>query len=1324
MGKKKGAAGVDGGVARCPGAGCKTRLQGDKVARCSQCGVRTCNLHVYPIEHDCASLKKTGASYGTNGNAAGFTVVKAGKAKKDEKMSEEDKKKQDTQDQALLDELKDESAPERLLKEVLSADLSPKALQSNGLLMKALESDSKQVSKALSGSVSRKIVALAKDQGTVADAMTRLLDAMDQYATMAKKLHATEESRGASIVALLAAFVAETGKEMGQILQKSIDQTNCNNEKLSKAISNDLVKAAANAKWDGLTTEELQQEAVPILLALVDQVWNVVEDDDSSRTKLGTCITALVSVCGIPTCGEALLLENLLPALEQPKQTQKLLGSMRIVQLLTKELGVFVMPFLISADFLEKAFDAYDNTAATGRSAIKKALMQVMDKLDPRGVRLAVPILMHGLESPSWRVKQLSLQLLSALGKRKATQLFRELPVLVPTVMECVRDTKKQVSDAARETIDNLGNLVSNPETINLLPWLLDALKDPEHKVEPCLDELMDTTFVNSVDAQSLAFIIPVVLRGLREGSAEVKLKGSVTTGNVCALVADVHDMRPYYSLLMPELKKLTEHSRPRVREMALQAKTSLQEDLSMTKRRSSQSSRDNGQNVAASVAVGSSGAAALAGDAEALSFLSEKLLAFGIRQKLGDIIFEYMSSACKMFLFDMLEDIDEDMPRKMVTRQVSKIAEDGIFPFLEHIMEDHDPLIETLVDAFWIAQGKQLVGDEGHRGEDEKDYIVYIPSIILAFASRVLLKRASIFLERGHRYSIVGMNGTGKSTLCTRLAKRDIHGFPPDVSVYFVEHEINEDDQDLTVLGYMQRDLVAKVTSHGPSFSKKGASKKNKKSAQDMIDLSEERMLAVLDEVGFTEELKQKPVMALSGGWRMRLAIARSMLYDPDLLILDEPTNHLDAGALNWLKHYLAGLKDTTIVLVSHDYEFVDFVATDIVHLADEKLTYYSFGFSDFQKERPEIVAALPKKDDKDAGEKKATAIDLMAAAAQNDDEATALTAGIKPIFFPEGSKLEGIAHRGKPIVTMQNVSYKYPDTDKWVFRDVSVKLTLNSRVAIRGPNGAGKSTLLKIIVGENEVNEKEGHSGKFWKHHNLRTAYIAQHSMHHLEDHIEMTPVQYVQSRFYEGRDKEASKLITTRLTPQDEERMEELGEIAEVMSRVVRSRKVYYEVRKNGRQEKGNNKDFRSLEELEEMSKEKPHVIKLVRLFDEKLKFASSGVDLRPVTTEEIIKHLKDFGIDSEIAQRKVRWMSGGQRARLVLAAAMWIKPHMIILDEPTNYLDAETIAALTFALKNFRGSVLLISHHEAFVDAIANELWHLRDGKVVVESLKNN
>ncbi len=207
-------------------------------------------------------------------------------------------------------------------------------------------------------------------------------------------------------------------------------------------------------------------------------------------------------------------------------------------------------------------------------------------------------------------------------------------------------------------------------------------------------------------------------------------------------------------------------------------------------------------------------------------------------------------------------------------------------------------------------------------------------------------------------------------------------------------------------------------------------------------------------------------------------------------------------------------------------------------------------------------------------------------------------------------------------------------------------------------------------------------------WKHHNLRVAYIAQHSMHHLEEHVESTPLAYIQDRFYLGRDKELAKLATLALDDGERELMTQRGEIEEIIGRAERGKQLWYEVVKVGRK-----KDDTVWEPLEFLSKMSPYVLKLVKNYDEKMKAMASGVDIRPLTAEEVKRHLADFGINEDLvrgcaclakvwldpcnagsdtdaalggqAVSKIRRMSGGQKSRLVLAAALWGKPHIIAL-----------------------------------------------------------
>ena len=197
-----------------------------------------------------------------------------------------------------------------------------------------------------------------------------------------------------------------------------------------------------------------------------------------------------------------------------------------------------------------------------------------------------------------------------------------------------------------------------------------------------------------------------------------------------------------------------------------------------------------------------------------------------------------------------------------------------------------------------------------------KSEAMVELKGIILAFPGCILLKQSDLIFHRGHRYALLGNNGTGKTTLLHRIGQKDIHGFP-DISVYFVTHEIDPRQASVSPVEWM---------AMGDSTSLSGARGSKGKSQNELLGL--------LREVGFTDDLLAKAVTELSGGWRMRLAIARSMLHSPDLLLLDEPTNHLDRAAVEWLTAHLQNFK-ATICVVSHDYEFLSKVATDIVHLS-----------------------------------------------------------------------------------------------------------------------------------------------------------------------------------------------------------------------------------------------------------------------------------------------------------------------------------------------------------------------------------------------------
>lgn len=218
----------------------------------------------------------------------------------------------------------------------------------------------------------------------------------------------------------------------------------------------------------------------------------------------------------------------------------------------------------------------------------------------------------------------------------------------------------------------------------------------------------------------------------------------------------------------------------------------------------------------------------------------------------------------------------------------------------------------------------------------------------------------------------------------------------------------------------------------------------------------------------------------------------------------------------------------------------------------------------------------------------------------------------------------------------------------------------------------------------------------------------------MHHLESCIEASPAAYIQRRFAGGEDKELNAMERMKLTPEDKEMMKKRGAICEIVDRVMKGKSMHYGCLKTG-QYPPDKVEWLALTNLKHQD---DYVQKLIRNCDEVIKARNSGQLLRPTTLEEVLSHMDDFGISGDLAKGKIKRMSGGQKARLVLAAAMWQRPHFICLDEPTNYLDNDTLAALTHALKTFRGGVCTISHNEAFVANLCDEYLKVEDGEVSV------
>jgi len=446
---------------------------------------------------------------------------------------------------------------------------------------------------------------------------------------------------------------------------------------------------------------------------------------------------------------------------------------------------------------------------------------------------------------------------------------------------------------------------------------------------------------------------------------------------------------------------------------------------------------------------------------------------------------------------------------------------------------------------------------------------------------------------------------------------------------------------------------------------------------------------------VGFTDQMQNNGVHTLSGGWRMKLALARAMLQKADILLLDEPTNHLDVINVAWVQNYLLNLKDVTSIIVSHDVKLLDNVCNYILQIDNLRLKLFKGNLSAFVAKNPSAKSYFEMK-----------------------------TSEPKFRFkFPQPGRLEGIKRKGRALMKMDDVTFTYPCNTVPTISNVTVQVSMCSRVACVGVNGAGKSTLIKILTGELEPTK-----GTVWKYPYARIAYVAQHAFHHIESHLDKTPNEYIQWRYANDEDKETLDKVTMVITPEEEAicstpfefswKEESTGKILKakrVIERLTGARRDLkdksqeYEVKFEGLDL--NHNAFMGAEKLSKMGFTK-HMFAV----DTKIA-ARTGMLTRPLTRGVIEQHFRDIGLEPEFASHTlIGALSGGQKVKVVIAAAMWNQPHILILDEPTNYLDRESLLALAAAIEEWEGGVVMITHNNEFCSALCPETWVMEHGKL--------
>jgi len=586
--------------------------------------------------------------------------------------------------------------------------------------------------------------------------------------------------------------------------------------------------------------------------------------------------------------------------------------------------------------------------------------------------------------------------------------------------------------------------------------------------------------------------------------------------------------------------------------------------------------------------------------------------------------------------------------------------------------MSDHDGVLtehEANEAAFAMCQkAQELAGGEEEEDEDDDLEDVCDTVFTLAYGTKILLHNTRLNLKKGARYGLLGPNQSGKSTLLRSIANGSVEDFPPadELRCVFVEADIQGEISHLSCLEYVFADEA--IQSAG---------------------VAREEISRVLMSVGFTEKMLGDAVTTLSGGWRMKLALSRAMLQKADVLLMDEPTNHLDVLNVAWVEDYLCALTDVTCIIVSHHAGLLDKCCTHMMNIENLKLTVEKGNMTAYAARHPEARAFFE------------------------------LSTERLQFHFPQPGPLEGVKSKGRALMKMDNVQFTYPGNDKPTLSNVTVQLSLLSRVACVGVNGAGKSTLVKLLTGEMNPS-----SGVVWQHPNARIAYVAQHAFHYIESHLELTPTQYIMWRYANGEDKEAIRKDAFSLSEEEKKKCQEpitvdvmVGGTTKKMKRVVKK----FEDRRPLKRGKGYEYEVSFVDQPREAAQWldgdrlwRLGFQKMIKAMDARC-LAREGMYKRPLTSVNVEKHCANVGLEAEVASHtRMGSLSGGEKVKVVLAACTWNQPHIIVLDEPTNYLDRDALGALAGAIKKYEGGILMVTHNDAFCSALCPESWVVEGG----------
>ncbi|KAF7886227.1 hypothetical protein EAF00_010330 [Botryotinia globosa] len=899
------------------------------------------------------------------------------------------------------------------------------------------------------------------------------------------------------------------------------------------------------------------------------------------------------------------------------------------------EVSAAVEPYLIV--LLGPVLNSVGDKMVPVKNAAQAAALAIVKAVNPNAVKAVLPpIIKSILEAQKWPEKMTGLDCIEALVESAPTQLALRVPDLIPVVSESMWDTKPEVKKRAYGIMEKVCGLIVNKDIERFIPELIKCIAKPEN-VPETIHLLGATTFVTDVHEPTLAIMVPLLDRGLSERETAIKRKSAVIIDNMCKLVEDPNIVAAFLPKLMPGLIKNYDNlADPEAREKTKQG-------LDTIKRVG---------------AVGADGKIPEPSNAGQVSTV-EAILKDVLSSNKSALKFEPIITYIAAIAGQLIDEKDAD----------SHSWTSNLKPFAVALIGEKDA--QSVVDNLRKRASPGAEAEDAEEADDEEGEDLCNCTFNLAYGAKILLNQTHLRLKRGQRYGLCGPNGSGKSTLMRAINNEQVEGFPKksEVKTVFVEHDLDSADTEQTTIAWTMKKLK-----------------------EVGVETSQEEVEKQLSEFGFTPEMTNNLITALSGGWKMKLALCRAVFESPDILLLDEPTNHLDVKNVKWLEEYLQNSPCTSII-VSHDSAFLDNVCQHIIHYERYKLKRYRGNLKEFVKKCPQAKSYYE------------------------------LGASEMEFKFPEPGFLEGVKTKAKAIVRVSKMSFQYPGTPKPQISDISFQCSLGSRIAVIGPNGAGKSTLINVLTGELIPTE-----GEVYTHENIRIAYIKQHAFAHIDHHLEKTPSEYIQWRFQTGEDRETMDRANKIVTDEDEKAMDKIYKIEGSQRRVIgihsrRKFKNSYEYEcsfalgenvgmKNERWVPMMTADNAWIPRTEILASHQ----KMVAEVDQKEALASG--QFRPLVRKEIEQHCANFGLDAElVSHSRMLGLSGGQRVKVVLAACSWQRPHLIVLDEPTNYLDRDSLGALSKALRSFEGGVIIITHSAEFTKNITEEVWAVLDGKMV-------